>query len=142
MTSDLKRLPILRSMCFYPDAIPAFAAVMQAAGLSTLEVVCILWNSEEPGDADDIICRWSGWLLNNAGSPRDIICDTESWPFMGGVLLNDTICATITVGGNQAPAGSACTVCITMNMMLEVDWVPITKAQLEEYILEHVFARD
>jgi hypothetical protein len=145
LTSDLKRVPILRAIHSSWQVSAGWVQSMGAAGVVEHNTQVQLYNARSNDqDPDEILGEWEFDLTIVAGSPdvaKTIWGDDEGYVFQGGILLNDTIswgAQTATDGTNV----SGDLVDLTgLVLVLEVDWVKLTKAQMNEFIQEHLFAR-
>lgn len=158
LTSDLKRLPILRSLWVDKQVSKAILAAMVASGISHAQAVITVFNEDLTQEEIDVILNniqtleehdviWSGTvdIWYSAVAPvymHESFC-IPVWQLAGGKLLNNKITTNVRVLTNAVAAGAAFpTASFCFPVFMEVDWTPVTKEQFEQYILEHVYAKD
>jgi len=139
LASDLKRLPILRGLS---GGIRAYASLrdnMLAAGCITSTVICSVYNGDV--EADNLIGRWAAHAFYwDATKSFDLEIEPVTWDYEGGVLLMDEInivfeLANAPTNPNNFGASWA------YDLFLEIDWTPVSKAQLQDFIMEYLYAR-
>jgi hypothetical protein len=154
LTSDLKRLPILRSIMVNERYGRLTAAQMQASAVTNAILTLIVLN--EKLNVAELETVW----LNNLWEDHEVIYCAEmtiqqtagqltyhqlnesAWSFLGGILLGSNltiglITATATnVAAAQLPPVGA------FDFFAEIDWQPVSKDEFEQFILENVYAKD
>jgi hypothetical protein len=145
LTSDLKRVPILRGIHVSWDVSAGWVQSMGGEGIVEYNAEVQLYNAPaDDQDDDEILGEWEMDLTIVAGSPdvsKTIWADDEGYQFEGGILLNDTISFGTQVATDGTNVGADLVSLATCVIVLEVDWVKLTKAQMNEFIQEHLFAR-
>ena len=156
LTSDLKRLPILRSLSFLPDISALIVSSMTASNLTNLKVQIELFNENLTAEEYEIILADQEGLITvdriwgatihayyNASLGFQLQIDCESWDFEGGKLLNDKLTLGLYAQANGNVAGTSFPPSMAgFTAFLEIDWVPVTKNEFQEFILENVYAND
>jgi hypothetical protein len=145
LTSDLKRVPILRAI--HASWSPAAGWVQSIGGTGAVEWngQVIMYNAPNADqDPDEILGEWEFDFTIVAGSPdvaKTIWGDDEGYVFQGGILLNDTVSFKTSAATDGTNVSGDLTPLAEVILVLEVDWVKLTKAQMNEFIQEHLFAR-
>jgi hypothetical protein len=137
LTSDLKRLPIARSINIdFRYAANVIASVI-ASGMGAIATRVIVYNGV--ADTDHIIMQADGFLYYNANGTV-ILKPEKIWEYQGGFLLNDkilvemdTLSAANVAGANFA-AGT-----LTAIVNVEIDWAELGEKEFKDYILESVY---
>jgi hypothetical protein len=145
LTSDLKRVPILRAIHASWSLSAGWVQTMGGAGVAEWNGQIRMFNApSNDQDIDEIIGEWEFDLTIVAGSPdvaKTIWGDDEGYVFQGGILLNDTISFKNSASTDGTNASGDIASLSDLILVLEVDWVKLTKAQMNEFIQEHLFAR-
>jgi hypothetical protein len=158
LTSDLKRLPIIRGITIQLVPEATFCGYSNTCGVPGVKAECLVYNktfteaeieaifaaNEQYDNKNDLL--WCDHLLVQyilASSVLSITRNNAVWPFRGGVLADNvmTIALDLHMSGNVStsdfPADE-----IKAIVFCEVDWVPISSKEFQEYILENVYAED
>lgn len=157
LTGDIKRLPMLLggklSFLFNPHALNK----MSTSVLSGLTMAGCLMNGHYSEDdfndlaaiynderaKDDILLTVHASM--NIKVPYDNPCievQDSHWDFEGKAILYDTITLMMFLSANQN-VGTADLDGFLFNvaMEIEVDWDPISKPEMQEFIMEHIYAK-
>lgn len=145
LASDLKRLPVLRSLSGCVELDADMRAHMGNASVEIIDFILKLYN----GDANEMDAEHQIWAgagviyFDTTAKTAQIHLPNIDWDYEGGLLLGDTI----TLGLIGECDGAVTTNIIPSAMLkavifLEIDWTPITSKQLDDYIKEHVYARE
>ena len=155
LTSDLKRLPLLLGGKLMINSTGNFNLDMGASNLDGLELWGVLMNGSY--DADDF--TQPDDLINDEKARADILLmilglctiDTNKvlfqlsdshWDFEGQKILYDAMTLLIFVEGNtNVSVANFDENNIELIMEIEIDWEPVSKAELEEFVLEHIYAK-
>lgn len=157
LTGDIKRLPVLLGgkLAFLINA-HSFNK-MSTSVLSGLEVAGVLMNGHyEQDDFTDLAAIYDDdrakddmlmtvWGIMAIKVPYDNPCIeiTDShWDFEGKTILYDTLTLIMFLAGN-ANVGSADLDghLFNLTMEIEVDWEPINQKEMQEFIMEHIYAK-
>lgn len=146
LTSDLKRLPILRGLAGSWMAQPWWINYMNASGLSAITVAINFYTAGDEDQVPDIDDRVATYRMQMnqvvATNSMSLVKESFSWDYEGGVLLGDTIVLEMQIQCVANVAGAAFPKdTIKVDLYLEVDWVPISKGQFDEYLKEHIYAK-
>lgn len=153
LTSDLKRLPILRSLSFSTRLHPDWIGRLTSAGIATAVTVIYIYNEEITNDeltgmgATGQFAResliWSGCIITSVATSNQVISrDFPTWDYEGGYLLNNKISVVLRTVSNAVTSGAAYpTGTHDVLPYFEIDWVPVSKAEFQEFILENVYAK-
>ena len=159
LTQDLKRLPFLLGgkVYFWLDAHALYN--VGTATLTGLGITVVLLNgnydaAEFDTYADlvlneraqaDVLMVCHGSLHYHAGANEygvAVNATPSHWDFEGNVVLFDTISMFIFLDAdtNVAAADYAINK-VKAEYEIEVDWRPFSKAELQEFIMEHIYAK-
>jgi len=143
LASDLKRLPILRSLSKIPFLNIQIKSDMQGSTVNAVQLRIKIYDSEKDDDDDNLI--WSGsmncWFDSGAATFESEI-PPDSWDFEGGrllghkIIIESTIQASSNPATNPFPAGN-----LNFDLFFEIDWYPVKKPELDDFIREHLYAR-
>lgn len=159
LTSDLKRLPFLLGgkVYFWLDA-----HALYGVGLSTLTglgVTVVLMNgnymqgdflnwtaliSDERAN-DDILLVTHGSLHYHLGVAEYNVAvniKQSHWDFEGQIVLFDTLSILIFLDADtNVSSADYLTGKIKGEAEIEIDWRPFSKGELQEFIMEHIYAK-
>lgn len=158
LTQDLKRLPFMLGgkVYFWLDAHALYNVTLSS--LVGLGITVVLLNgSYEPDDfvtygeligdervKDDVLLVAHGSLHYHTTPLAGIALETtpSHWDFEGNVVLFDTITLFIFLDADTNVASADYLENkIKAEYEIEVDWRPFSKAELQEYIMEHIYAK-
>lgn len=80
-------------------------------------------------------------IMHITASIGTVINDRCSWDFEGQRVLSDTISIVGNIRTNDPVEGAIQARAFSSLFLLEIDWKPITKKQLTEYLMEHVYTQ-
>jgi len=144
LTSDLKRLPILRAGHVNPSISPSYDTLMQAGAIDTCRYVVSLHNADsDHADASNRIATGTGIINQSAGVGVFVEATPFQLDYEGGILLNSTITLRIFVDCSGTVAGASLPLGLFSAVgEIEVDWAEVSKKKFEEFLLESVYASD
>lgn len=153
LTSDLKRLPVLRSINVAEIIARTAGANMQASGVNFALVHLFILNEElnvaelqaiwenDLWEDHEVIYSAECTIVQSAGVVTSHQLNESGWGFLGGILLFNTLTiAVITESATNVASAELPPVCV-FDIFFEIDWVPVNKQQFEEFILENVYAK-
>ena len=139
LASDLKRLPILRGLSGTIRAYASLRDNMLAGGCITSTVIISVYNGDV--EADNLIARWAAHAYYwDATKSFDLEIEPVTWDYEGGILLMDEYNVVMELANaptNPNDFGASW----AYDLFFEIDWVPVTKEQLSEFIMEYLYAR-
>jgi hypothetical protein len=138
LTSDLKKLPILRSLFCDLKLYATFLASLIASGWAGMYFTITVYDGAI--DVDKIIAQAHGNFFYHANG---IVYNKPQfvWPYLGGYLLHDKMIITMDVVANQNAAGTAFPIDQVIGIInSEIDWCEINQADFKDYILENVYS--
>jgi len=143
LASDLKRLPILRSIDVSTYFAPTLIADMVVSGVNRVSIIATLYNCDEDAISDeDIIGVYTAGLTIGTGA-TNFYTSNRSNLKGGGYLLRNKVTLQVVAATDIAVSTSTLAAfLIGIYLGLEIDWAEVTKAQFEEYVLESVYAKD
>ena len=151
LSSDLKRLPIIRSAQIIPHFDARLAAALTGAAVNLMTFRIRIFNREDVPDQDDDDEKDNGLIGEvscycSVASSKWVILEVEHFEwFLKGGLVNDAGKVSMwgqirfdgTTATNPIPAGYIEAIC-----QLEIDWFPVSDKQMKDFAVEHIFARD
>jgi hypothetical protein len=156
LTSDLKRLPVIRSVAISPEFARTLAGALAASGIVFSVWSIAVWNGEYTvTELDGYISNHEEtehgllWHLtacifyNTTSGIFTITYSNPVWPYRGGILAENELTLhsywglDANVAGTALPADTA-----FARFYIEVDWVPVSKKEFEAFVLEAYYARD
>lgn len=158
LTQDLKRLPFLLGgkVYFWLDAHALYSVALST--LVGLGFTAVLMNGSyidedfgsvfdlfaNPSAVDDILLVCHGnidYIISPlVGLNTEI--QTSHWDFEGNVVLFDTITLFIFLDADtNVSVSDFASGKIKAQFELEIDWRPFSKAELQEFIMEHIYAK-
>lgn len=155
LTSDLKRLPFLlggRLFFWYDAHIPISLVASTLAGVG-FTAVLLNGNHVLPdtflammGDrtlVDDLLLTCHGIITAQAaGAGYMIHVEDSHWDFEGEVPLFDSLTlGMFTDCDNNVASANFGAGLIRVHMEIEVDWKPFSAAELKEFLMEHIYAK-
>ena len=156
LTSDLKRLPFLLGGKLYFWFDSHIHTSLIASGLAGVGCTIVLMNGTyEQGDfatfrdlvqderaQDDILLVSHAFWHSIAANVGTQDIQASHWDFEGQKILYDTITMIIFVDcdANVASQNFSLTN-IECVYELEIDWRPFNKAEMNEFIMEHIYAK-
>jgi len=146
LASDLKRLPLLRSATCHVHFDANTLENLAASGVETLTAEIFLRNDRTvdiaPLEEEVLIYTWEAVASLEGGIPF-FSFPNHVWPFRGGILLNNQISVQVNVTLDGPVAGANLDAgYMNLTVFLEVDWLPVSKKQFEEFLLESVYAQE
>jgi len=160
LTSDIKRLPHLLGgslKAFYDSSL---IDDLIASGLTGIDITVVLMNGDYSGifiggtndyvpdllevpsrRKDVLMVSHKIFSLNAANNVIIFQEDNDFWDFEGEVILMDTITLVIFANAGSAVSSVALASYAWAESILEIDWKPISNKDLQDYVMEHVFAR-
>ena len=156
LTSDLKRLPFLLGGKLYFWFDSHIHVSMVASGLAGVGATIVLMNgSYEAGDfdnfralmqddraEDDILLVSHGFFGAVAGESPFVDIQNSHWDFEGQKILYDTITMIIFIDCDaNVSAQNFSLTNIEAIYEIEIDWRPFNKAEMQEFIMEHIYAK-
>lgn len=149
LTSGIEKLPFVRDIDTIVQ-IDGFMGEMDAANATWVSCQCSVFVGEKDPDeaydfkdGDMIYTKNKQWSTNAAAIASITACHVEEdggmIPKQSSILAGNklTFVGTIATGAAAAADLTIDHVCL----MVEIDWKPITKKQLQEYVTEYIFAR-
>ena len=139
LSNDLKRVPIIRSMKMIPEFDANLAAHMTASSVVGISGELEIYNSKAV-DADKLIGKWTFHIYN--GTTECMIdFEGDDYGFKGGIMANNNLRVQGIYTTNAAVSGTALPAdLIKVQYFIEIDWIPITSKEADEYIREFIFA--
>lgn len=160
LTSDLKRLPYMLGGKVFIQTQAELMSNMLASAVGGLEVTILLMNGYYTANDYDRFNFGEESLVDDSRAVNDIllIChgrwhfDTTNnlavaevqeshWDFEGQKLLFDTVTMLSFARTNVAVANAILELPSGI-CEFEVDWRPVNKPELIEFMLEHIYARE
>lgn len=139
LTSDLKRLPILRSKKGIITFGGNIGGLMGGSGLGGLTATINLYNGII--DTKNIIDVMEVFVSQSGNIIQSTTENHESWDLEGGILLKDKLTMVLALSGSGLVAAADIPAGILFaRWLLEIDWTPVSKKEFEEFILESVYA--
>ena len=142
LTSDLKRLPVLRSFDINILLDTGILTQMSASGWMLCRIDAALYNCKISNISEEYrIGKVVAYVYYDGTSANCMIqVGNLEWDLEGGLLLYDKITMSCNIYGNAnvdpaIPAGE-----VNADFDIEIDWVKVTKSEFEDYLLEHVYA--
>jgi len=141
LTSDLKRLPILRGITGTWLMYAGFDSSLVATGNGEFNCQVRLYNDDDTSDIEQMIWEVMAYGAGDGTNLQCIALPALSWDYEGGVLLNNEIALWFEFSlkddavTNAFPASY-----IGVSLFLEIDWYPVSKKEFQEFILENVYA--
>jgi len=154
LTSDLKRLPILRGINITDMIQRTIISELTTSGVSLFICTVSVFNDKmEIGEVPDVFTEeffrahhllyQSQMILNRSASPATFNWEREAWPYKGGILLNHTITVVVTISTDANVGSAVISSGASQGIInLEIDWAPVSKKEFEDFILESVYARE
>lgn len=156
LTSDLKRLPYLLGgkLSLWVDAHIGTSLI--ASGLRGVGINAVLMNGFYDGASfqtypalmlddkaqSDILMTAFGVVDALASEVASFSLPSSHWDFEGDKILYDTITLIVFLDCDTNVATSVFGASNTKAMYeLEIDWKPIDKPELMEFLMEHIYAR-
>lgn len=141
LTSDLKRLPILRSLIATINPAVTFYGKMTASNVTTVRVTLDVYTDEDRETENQI---WHCSLILYVDGTNHVVIvskDEPSWDFEGGVLCFDKLYYTIKTQTETNVTTNDLNDVGAIRLFLEIDWAELKKGQFEQYILENIYAK-
>lgn len=156
LTSDLKRLPYLlggKVNIWYDSHI---LVNMVASGLVGLGFTVVLLNGsydsadfvhfgevlDDPRASDDVLLILHGSFHAAAGlAPVPPNVPISHWDFEGKKILYDTITLMCFLDADTNVATAIFGSNIRFMYELEIDWQPLNKIEMMEFLMEHIYAK-
>lgn len=156
LTSDLKRLPFLlggKLSILFAEHLPTS---LIASGLIGVQITGYLMNGtyidddfQTPQDLilderarDDILLMVAGHVGNVAGQAGVFDIKDSHWDFEGETVLYDTISLLLFLRTDVNVASAVLTGAdMSVIMEVEIDWKPISAKDFQEFIMEHIYAK-
>lgn len=144
LASDLKRLPILRGFSGSWSLPPALGFAMNASGVTEISLSAAIYNcKQEDIGIDKIIARFNAKVVAVAAAVTVIDFENIYDNIVGGILCGEELTIQLITTCNQVAAGAAFAADNFYVIAIpEIDWLPISKKQFEEFILESVYAKE
>lgn len=159
LTSDLKRLPYLLGFNMHVWLSPDISGEVGAGAVENIAFSGILLNGtytatfsraqdvlDDPRASDDIIGMCSGIVLTTgligADQPKSIDIQNFAWDFEGRKILYDTV-TLLTFAETEVNVGDSAIAedMIDIIVHMEVDWRPVSLKEIQEFIMEHIYAK-
>jgi len=143
LASDLKRLPILRGIFASTDFSVAAPNEMNTSSIRNIKWSVELYNDDvESQDEGELLARWTLYCAQTNGVLEFVGFDMSSWDYEGGILLSDKV----SIKGELFSSSNVATADFPADrfngdVFLEIDWVPVSKSQLDDFIREHIYAK-
>ena len=162
LTSDLKKLPILVGIHCFPNIFSAIAQKKTSSGITGLATMLLIFNGDIDVDLEDSVFTrdadfidqlnesgnliWTGyWKGEQGGSPVSHILETvnkPAWDYEGAILLTHELNFLVITAADAAVSSvDLPATLMSWHCMFEVDWMPVSKPKMTEYIVENVYAR-
>lgn len=156
LTSDLKRLPYLLGGRLLIGLHANVATNIIASVINAITFDLVLLNGDydaadfnEAEDVitddkakDDILLMAHGYIHALAGDTPTVDIQQSAWDFEGQKILYDTLTL---LGFSYANANIGTAAFGPKNlkgfMEIEVDWKPLNKAEMMEFLMEHIYAK-
>lgn len=154
LTSDLKRLPILRSIAITEIISRLAGAELQASGVNFATIYILILNETltagelqaifENAEFEDHDVIYSACIsiVQSGGVITTHTMNESSWDFEGGLLLDNEITIGIITQTATDVAVAQLPPPAVFDLFMEIDWVPVSKAEFTEFILENVYAKN
>lgn len=155
LTSDLKRLPVLLGINMKVLNSPDMSGEIVGGGVEYCTVTGVLLNGTYDSDdfinirelladeraSDDIIGIVQGYWGNDAAGLTNEIQDF-AWDYEGEKILYDTVSVLLFMETEVVVANSAISHSMaTVVAIMEIDWKPVSVKEVQEFIMEHIYAR-
>ena len=155
LTSDIKRLPLLLGGKLTFTTTGHLLTNMAASVITGLVWTGFLMNGtydanlyaepyevwEDDRAKDDILLHLFGVAISGSDAAVLDIQDSH-WDFEGKKILYDTITLLMFAQSNVNVATSNLgRVNGYLTLEIEVDWAPVSPAELKEFVLEHIYAK-
>lgn len=157
LTSDLKRLPYLvggKLSCYFDTTIHSDLVTAVLAGL---HITSVLLNGDWKATIDGQIGTYKSIIQDKPGRRKEILLvahgfvwrdtatlmiyfEPEHFQYVGEKVLYDTITLALFADAGAA-AQAALASYAWSEMLIEVDWKPLNEDDLQEFLMEHIYAR-
>lgn len=160
LTSDLERLPFLLGGKVYFWLDSAIFGNILTSAISGVGVTVVLMNGSynnddfdlwealynNPKAKDDILLVCHGIISQVTGTAPEYAINVDArdshWDFEGQIVLFDTITLLIFVDVDTNVSSADFLGCrIRGEAEIEIDWRPFSKGELQEFIMEHIYAK-
>jgi len=152
LSTDLDRIPILRGIHIKPIMAPIITQKLVASGIYGIEITCQVWNGSTEARGEQVNFESSDLLgmcsvtvnLDDATPQAYCILNAQDFQatFAGGIVLKhkveievDAFTAAIAVSGADFPEDN-----VVFDVILEIDWFPAAKSEIQNYINEMLYA--
>ena len=140
LTSDLKRIPVLRGYHIEHQCGPAMKSKMGAANVETCVLNTEVYRGLNQQDEDSLFGLDSIFFKSDVDENTALNLNNIAKSYGGGIIMPRVInvnliitCSTPTATDNiSASFGFT-------RIWLELDWVAVTKAKFHEWLMENVY---